>query len=216
MLALVGEVGELAELFQWQPDARAQRGLPDFSAKERQSVAEEMADVLLYLVRAADVCGIDLAQAALDKAAKNGMNYPIEACKGSSAKYTQLPPRGVKRERSSGADHDRLGVATPGAAAPGSMVGLLGAGGGLAGVPTELPQVAGGGAGPSSQGGAAAADYDEEVQKRKRFTESQIEALSQYAEAAGWSLSSLTMDEVRPGLVGGGCQPAFGFSLHVV
>lgn len=82
MLALVGEVGELAELFQWQPDARAQRGLPDFSAKERQSVAEEMADVLLYLVRAADVCGIDLAQAALDKAAKNGMNYPIEACKG--------------------------------------------------------------------------------------------------------------------------------------
>lgn len=40
-------------------------GLEGWSEQERVHVGEEMSDVLLYLIRMADKCGIDLAQAAL-------------------------------------------------------------------------------------------------------------------------------------------------------
>lgn len=65
ILALVGEVGELSELFQWLPAD----GAVDRAAAEplRTRVGEELADVLLYLVRIADVLGIDLADAARAK-----------------------------------------------------------------------------------------------------------------------------------------------------
>ena len=62
-----GEVGELAAEFQWRSEAAAARGLPSFSAAERCAVADELADVLLYTVRLADVCGVDLSAAALHK-----------------------------------------------------------------------------------------------------------------------------------------------------
>ena len=48
LMALVGEVGELAEIFQWKGEC--QPGLPEFSLAEKVNVAEEISDVLLYLV----------------------------------------------------------------------------------------------------------------------------------------------------------------------
>ena len=45
----------------------ASRGLPGFTANERASVEAELSDVLLYLVRLADVCGIDLSAAVVAK-----------------------------------------------------------------------------------------------------------------------------------------------------
>ena len=47
-----------------------------------------MSDVLLYLVRLADKCDIDLSQAVLNKIEKNAAKYPAHLVKGSSAKYT--------------------------------------------------------------------------------------------------------------------------------
>ena len=69
LLALVGEVGELSEIFQWRGEV--QQGLPDFADEEKERVGEEMADVLIYLVRMADVSGIDLSQAVVAKLQKN-------------------------------------------------------------------------------------------------------------------------------------------------
>src|SRR5580658_5622472 len=65
LLALVGEVGELAELFQWLPADAAR----DLAADEplRTRAAEELSDVLLYLVLLSDVLGIDLGEAAQAK-----------------------------------------------------------------------------------------------------------------------------------------------------
>ena len=65
LLAMVGEVGELAELLQWLPAAE----VTALAAAEplRTRVGEEMADVLLYLVLLADVLGVDLAAAAREK-----------------------------------------------------------------------------------------------------------------------------------------------------
>ena len=53
LLAIVGEVGELSELFQWLPATDASDLAQEDPLKSR--VAEEMSDVLLYLVRLADV-----------------------------------------------------------------------------------------------------------------------------------------------------------------
>ena len=53
-LALVGEIGELAECFQWKGDTGAATGLPDWPADKKEHLGEELADCLLYLVRLAD------------------------------------------------------------------------------------------------------------------------------------------------------------------
>lgn len=74
LLALVGEVGELAELLQWLPAdevTELARG-----AALRARLGEELSDVLLYLVLLADVLDIDLATAATAKLAGNARKYP--------------------------------------------------------------------------------------------------------------------------------------------
>ena len=86
LLALVGEVGELAEIFQWKGETEC--GLPGWSDREREHLGEELSDVLLYLVRLADRCGIDLAAAAERKMGLNRQKYPADLARGSSAKYT--------------------------------------------------------------------------------------------------------------------------------
>jgi dCTP diphosphatase len=53
-------------------------------------VEQEMADVLLYLVRLADRLGVDLEQAALAKIELNAQKYPVEKARGSSRKYDEL------------------------------------------------------------------------------------------------------------------------------
>ncbi|KAL2654172.1 hypothetical protein R1flu_022300 [Riccia fluitans] len=86
LLAMVGEVGELSEIFQWKGEVPS--GLPGWNESEKEHLGEELSDVLLYLVRLADVCEVDLGQAALRKLKKNAKKYPVELCKGNSRKYT--------------------------------------------------------------------------------------------------------------------------------
>ena len=80
LLALVGEVGELAELLQWLPAEHAK----DLIAAEplHTRVGEELADVLVYLVGLAEQCGVDLAPAALAKIEKSSVKHPVEQTKG--------------------------------------------------------------------------------------------------------------------------------------
>lgn len=77
LLAMVGEVGELSEIFQWRGEVA--RGLPNWDDSDKEHLGEELSDVLLYLVRLADICGIDLGDAALKKIVKNAIKYPIKS-----------------------------------------------------------------------------------------------------------------------------------------
>lgn len=86
LLALTGEVGELCELFQWKGEVPV--GLPDWSEEDKKKLGDELADVLLYLCRLSDVCGINLSAAALRKLAINARKYPADQAKGKAAKYT--------------------------------------------------------------------------------------------------------------------------------
>lgn len=69
-----GEVGELTELFQWVPADDA----ADLVQQEplRTHAGEELADVLLYLIRLADVLGIDLRQVTDRKLRSNAAKHP--------------------------------------------------------------------------------------------------------------------------------------------
>lgn len=80
VLALVGEVGELAELVQWLPagDAVAHFADPD----RHRRAGEEIADVLVYLLRLADVLGVDVLQATLAKQAEARRRFPVDTVHG--------------------------------------------------------------------------------------------------------------------------------------
>lgn len=80
LLALVGEVGELAELFQWLPAAQARSLAQDEPLRTR--AGEEMADVLLYLVLLADVLNIDLGVAAQAKMDDSERRFPPDQVTG--------------------------------------------------------------------------------------------------------------------------------------
>nr|XP_033799896.1 dCTP pyrophosphatase 1 [Geotrypetes seraphini] len=87
LLALVGEVGEVAELFQWKGEVAP--GLPGWTASERESLAHELSDVLIYLVELAEKCCVDLPKAVLAKMAINACKYPASKVQGSAKKYTE-------------------------------------------------------------------------------------------------------------------------------
>lgn len=80
VLALVGEVGELAELFQWLPSADAERLAKAEPLASR--VGEEISDVLLYLVRLADVLDVDLTIAANSKLTSAAGRFPAADVSG--------------------------------------------------------------------------------------------------------------------------------------
>ncbi|KAJ4956888.1 hypothetical protein NE237_013671 [Protea cynaroides] len=75
LLAMVGEVGELSEIFQWRGEVL--KGLPNWEETDKEHLGEELSDVLLYLIRLADICGIDLGEAANKKIVKNAIKYPL-------------------------------------------------------------------------------------------------------------------------------------------
>jgi NTP pyrophosphatase (non-canonical NTP hydrolase) len=85
-MALAGEAGEVIEHFQWLTAEQSAALPPD----TRGEVAFELADVLLYVVRLADVLDIDLADAARRKIALNAQRYPVERARGRAVKHDRL------------------------------------------------------------------------------------------------------------------------------
>lgn len=80
MLALVGEVGELAELLQWLPAGEVRELVRQEPLHARLS--EEMADVLVYLVGLADQCGVELGPAAMAKIASSSRKHLAQTSRG--------------------------------------------------------------------------------------------------------------------------------------
>ena len=87
VMALSGEVGELSDIFQWMTQDESKAAARD--PQTAHNVREELADVLLYLVRLASVLGVDLNQAAADKLEANALKYPVALVYGSSRKPMQ-------------------------------------------------------------------------------------------------------------------------------
>jgi NTP pyrophosphatase (non-canonical NTP hydrolase) len=84
VMALTGEVGELNEIFQWLSPQQSADVMTD--PAQATAVRDELADVLAYLLRLADVLGVDLESALTDKIAKNARKYPVETSLGVAAR----------------------------------------------------------------------------------------------------------------------------------
>lgn len=87
-MALAGEVGELLELFQWVSEDASREAARDPATA--QAVRDELADVLLYLVRLADQLGVDLDAAVRAKLETNARKYPVDKSRGNARKYTAM------------------------------------------------------------------------------------------------------------------------------
>ena len=86
VMALSVEAAELLEPFQWLTSEQSHR----LSAEQHEAVRQEIADVLIYLTRLADVLNIDLLDAAADKLAINARKYPVEKAHGNALKSTEF------------------------------------------------------------------------------------------------------------------------------
>jgi len=85
-MALSAEAGELLEVFQWLTEEQSRSLTPEAQA----AASEEIADVLLYLIRLGDRLGIDPVAAAQRKLVANAQKYPADKARSSNKKYTEL------------------------------------------------------------------------------------------------------------------------------
>jgi NTP pyrophosphatase (non-canonical NTP hydrolase) len=83
-MALAGEVGELLAELQWMMPEEAARVMDDPEAAAR--MRSELADVTIYLVRLADVLGVDLIEEARGKLAESERRYDVDNYRGSARK----------------------------------------------------------------------------------------------------------------------------------
>lgn len=86
-MALAGEAGELLEHFQWLTQAQSH----ELSPEQRDAVALELADILIYLLRCAQVLNIDPLDAARRKIAINELRYPAERVRGDARRASEYP-----------------------------------------------------------------------------------------------------------------------------
>ena len=88
ILALVGEVGELAEVVQWKTESEVAASLK--TTDGNNLLSEEIADVAIYLLRICQKADIDLFKVIDKKLIKNELKYPINKSRGTSKKYDLL------------------------------------------------------------------------------------------------------------------------------
>lgn len=83
-MAMIVEAAELVEHFQWLTEAQSLQ----IDEAKREQVSHEIADTFVYLLRMADVLGIDLIAAANAKIDLNAKKYPADKVRGRNDKYT--------------------------------------------------------------------------------------------------------------------------------
>ncbi len=86
-MALSVEVSELIEIFQWLTPEQAEEIM---DSSQSDHVKEEVADVMIYLLRLADKLDIDLESIVNDKIVQNGKKYPVNLSKGNADKSTSF------------------------------------------------------------------------------------------------------------------------------
>ena len=81
------EASELLDIFRFKRDEDIKEIISD--PGKRQAVGDELADVLYFLLRFAQMNNFDLSEELNRKLAKNNTNYPVEKAKGSNKKYNE-------------------------------------------------------------------------------------------------------------------------------
>lgn len=84
--AITIESAELQEIFLWKDYSASKSATTD----KQEAVADEIADIAVYLFELADNLGLQLGEVMLAKMAKNDAKYPVEKARGSNRKYTEF------------------------------------------------------------------------------------------------------------------------------
>lgn len=85
-ISLLLEATELLEHFQWKNG----EDLNEYVNKNKDQIADELADILYWILLISNDLNIDMSKAFMQKLIKNNQKYPIEKSKGNSLKYDQL------------------------------------------------------------------------------------------------------------------------------
>lgn len=86
-MAISVEAAELLEVFMWMTEKQASSVTPE----KKSAAADEMADILIYLTRLAEILDIDLIEAAERKMHKNGEKYSVEKGRKLARELAQAP-----------------------------------------------------------------------------------------------------------------------------
>lgn len=82
-LSISLEAAELLEVFQWS-------GSDTVCESKKDKIREELADVLVYCIQMADICGLNMDEIIQEKIKQNNEKYPVEKAKDSAKKYDEL------------------------------------------------------------------------------------------------------------------------------
>ena len=84
-MALSVEVSELVEIFQWLTSEESK----NLSSKDLESAKEEIADIMIYLLRLSEKLNINIDEAVKEKIEINKTKYPVELSKNNAIKYNK-------------------------------------------------------------------------------------------------------------------------------
>ena len=87
-IGLVTESSELLQHFRFKNSKQIQEKL--LNPETRQEITEEMADVLYFLLRFAQLYDIDITTGFEKKMKKNDLKYPVSKTRGSDKKYNEI------------------------------------------------------------------------------------------------------------------------------
>lgn len=76
----------MLELFQWKNE----KEIEDFVKNNKDEIAEELSDVLYWVLLMSNDLGIDIVESFNSKMLKNEEKYPVSKSKGTSKKYNEL------------------------------------------------------------------------------------------------------------------------------
>lgn len=85
-ISLLLEATEFLEHFQW----KSPEEIEQYLKTNKKDVADELADVLYWVMLLSNDLDIDIVEQYEQKMQKNEAKYPVDKAKGSNKKYTQL------------------------------------------------------------------------------------------------------------------------------
>ena len=80
LVALVSEIGELAECYRWLDNEQVQKINED--SEKRKKIEGELADIFIYLIIISYKSNIDILKVIDEKIEKNKLRFPIDKFKG--------------------------------------------------------------------------------------------------------------------------------------
>lgn len=92
-ISLSLEAAEVLEHFQWKNERKVAKHIKE----NKEELADELADVAIYLLKLADKTKIDLISAVENKLVKASKKYPVEIVKGNSKEYYRLKKQARSR-----------------------------------------------------------------------------------------------------------------------